>query len=85
MSDAWANKADYDEDRAHDQLLREEYERIQRDGRPQLWDVAPAGTPIPMLDLTFAGLGDVRLTIEQARQLGSALLAEVEIATRGDI
>ena len=37
------------------------------------------------LVIDFPPIGQVWLTTEQARQLGSALLAEVEIATRGDI
>lgn len=88
MSGGWDSKQDYDEGRGTEQLLREECERIQRDGRG-LWEIG--GTFAygdERIDVRIAGLGIFRLTVEQALQLGSALLAEVEIAQRqrqGDI
>lgn len=74
---------EYREGQGDDQLLREEMARIRRDGRPLEFDIDRQEPN--WLSVSIVGLGTFNLRIEQARQLGSALLAEVEIATRGDI
>jgi hypothetical protein len=83
MSGGWDSKQDYDEGRAADEMLREEIERVRREGRPLEFEIEYVGPNL--LDVWVLGGGELRLTTEQARQLGSALLAEVEIATRKDI
>lgn len=61
--------------------LAEEYAKIKAGGPPTMWDVDRDGIH-DVICVAIAGLGEFTLTTEQARQLGSALLAEVEIATK---
>lgn len=64
--------------------LAEEMAKVRRDGSPPMWDIDRDDRGY--LHLTIIGLGTIKFPdFEAARQLGSALLAEVEIATRKDI
>lgn len=64
--------------------LAEEHAKIKAGGPPAMWDLDRDDRGY--LHLTIMGLGTIKFPhLDAARQLGSALLAEVEIATRKDI